>query len=43
MAAAYARRLGQQPYAERYWLLLPQRESDGEMPQPRPGERELAS
>ncbi len=26
MGAAYARGLGRQPYAERYWLLLPSRE-----------------
>jgi LmbE family N-acetylglucosaminyl deacetylase len=29
LAAAYADRLGGGPYAERYWLLLPPRESDG--------------
>jgi LmbE family N-acetylglucosaminyl deacetylase len=43
MAAAYARMLGCEAYAERYWLLLPPRESDGELPLPRPGEHELAS
>jgi LmbE family N-acetylglucosaminyl deacetylase len=43
MAAAYARVLGRQAYAERYWLLLPPRDSDGELPLPRLGEHELAS
>jgi LmbE family N-acetylglucosaminyl deacetylase len=43
MAAAYARRLGREDYAERYWLLLPPRESDGEVPLSRLGEQELAS
>lgn len=40
LAAAYGKRLGAAEQAERYWLLLPPREMDGEVPPPHPGEPE---